>query len=67
MVPGKYAALGFEITKFGAHSLALRFEHKPIFIFDSSLDIDEELFRSICDTYLKISAKRKNLSCIKAN
>lgn len=66
MVPEKYAALGFEITKFGTHSLALRFDHKPIFIFNLNLAIDEEFFKTVCDTYLKISAKRKNLSCIKA-
>ena len=66
MVPDKYAALGFEVTKFGSQSLALRFENKPIFIFESNLVIDEVFFRSICDTYLKLTQKRKNLSCIKA-
>ncbi len=67
MVPGKYAALGFEITQFGKHSLAIKFGQKPIFIFDADLDIDEVFFRSICDTYLKLSEKRKNLTCIKSN
>lgn len=67
MVLGKYNHLGFEITKFGAHSSALRFDHQPIFVFDSSANIDEAFLQHICDTYLEISKKRKNLSCIKAN
>ncbi len=66
MVPEKYATLGFQITKFGAHSSVLRFEHKPIFVFDANLPLDVELLTCICDTYLKISEKRKNLACIKA-
>jgi|WetSurMetagenome_2_1015567.scaffolds.fasta_scaffold175557_2 hypothetical protein len=65
MVLPKYAALGFDIIRFGKHALALRFENKPIFIFEPDLAIDEEFFNSICETYLKLSAKRKNLSCIK--
>jgi hypothetical protein len=63
---GKYADLGFEITKFGAQSSALRFDQKPIFIFEANSPIDVEFLTHICDTYLKISEKRRDLSCIGA-
>jgi hypothetical protein len=64
MVPEKYSNLGFEITKFGANSKVLRFDQKPIFVFNANAGIDAEFLAHICDTYLKISERRKNLSCI---
>jgi hypothetical protein len=66
MVPQKYAFLGFDIAKFGAHSKALRFNFKPIFVFSSDAKIDVQFMEQICDTYLKISEKRKDLTCIKS-
>jgi hypothetical protein len=66
MVPQKYAFLGFDIAKFGAHSKVLRFNCKPIFVFNSDSKIDVRFVEQICDTYLKISEKRKDLTCIKA-
>jgi hypothetical protein len=69
MVPEKYADLGFEITKFGANSKALRFGQKAIFVFDSKTNIDTEFLTRICDIYLKVNEKRKkkNLSCATIN
>jgi len=55
MVPDKYAAQGFEISRFGARSLALRFDKKPLFVFNSEAEIDEKLVAVICEAYLKIS------------
>ncbi len=66
MVPKKYIDLGFEITRFGAQSKALRFEQKPVFVFNTESDIDADFLTHICDTYLRIAEKRKNLSCIRA-
>jgi hypothetical protein len=66
MVSEKYAAMGFNIAKFGLHSSVLKFEEKPIFVFESAVNIDEQYFNSICKTYLKLTSKRKELSCIKA-
>jgi hypothetical protein len=65
MVRGKYVDLGFEITKFGIRSSAISFNSKPIFVFDSDINIDDELVQAICDTYLKISENRANLTCIR--
>ncbi len=65
MVPKKYADLGFEITKFGAQSSVLRFNQKPVFVFDSKSNIDGEFLTQICEIYLRLSEKRKNLTCIK--
>jgi hypothetical protein len=67
MVPGKYADLGFEITKFGANSKVLRFDQKPIFVFNANTNIDVYFLSHICDTYLNLHERRKNLTCIKIN
>jgi hypothetical protein len=67
MVPEKYAHLGFEITKFGANSKVLRFEQKPVFVFNSGTNIDMAFLGNICDTYLKINEKRKNSVGIKSH
>jgi hypothetical protein len=66
MVPEKYIRMGFEIVKFGAHSKVLRFNHKPIFVFEANANIDLPFLTHICETYLKITEKRGALSCIKA-
>lgn len=65
MVPEKYAELGFEITEFGAKSKVLRFHHKPIFVFNSNANIDSKFLTHICDTYLKLPERRKDLTCIR--
>jgi hypothetical protein len=65
MVPEKYINLGFEITKFGKHSRVLRFDQKPVFVFDADAIMDSRFIAHICDSYLKISEKRKDLTCIK--
>lgn len=62
MVPEKYANLGFEITTFGTNSKVLRFAQTPVFVFNTNARIDDQLITRICDTYLKISEKRKNLT-----
>jgi hypothetical protein len=65
MVPEKYAHLGFEIDRFGAHSKVLRFAKKAVFVFNANANIDVDFIAHICETYLKISEKRKDLTCIK--
>jgi hypothetical protein len=67
MVPEKYAKLGFEIAKFGANSRVLRFDQKPIFVFNENTNIDVNFLTRICDTYLKLSERRRNLNCLAAN
>ena len=62
MVPKKYADLGFELTRFGANSKILRFDHKPIFVFNANTKIDMKFLTHICETYLKICEKRKDPS-----
>jgi hypothetical protein len=65
MLPEKYRDMGFEITKFGATSLALRYGRKPVFVYSSRSNTDIGFITHICDTYLKISEKRKNLTCVR--
>jgi hypothetical protein len=67
VVPEKYAALGFKITRFGINSNVLIFDQKPVFVFDRNVNIDDELLAHICDTYLIIIQKRKDLSCIRVD
>jgi hypothetical protein len=64
MLPEKYIELGFEVTKFGAHSLALRFNHKPLFIFSSDSNIDAKFLIVICDAKLNMSKRTKSPTCI---
>ena len=56
----KYADRGFNITKFGTGSKVLRFNQKPIFVFNAKESLDYELLTRICESYLKICGKRKN-------
>ncbi len=65
MIPEKYAAIGFEVTKFGANSKVIRYHSRPVFVFDSQAVPDTALVESICSIYLKLTEIRKNLSCIK--
>ncbi len=65
MVPKKYADLGFEITKFGAKSQALKYEQKPIFVFDAHANLDSTFLEHICEIYLRICEKRKELVSIR--
>lgn len=66
MVSQKYVDLGFHITKFGKNSMALRFNEKPVFVFNIDSPVDEKFLSQICDIYLKISEKRNNEIPIKS-
>jgi hypothetical protein len=63
MVPKKYTDLGFEITKFGANSKALRFGQKPIFVFNARTNLDSAFLIRLCDIYQKLNAKKESLIC----
>jgi hypothetical protein len=63
MIPEKYAAQGFEISKFGSRSSAIRFNKKAIFIFNSN--IKKDLVENVCETYLNICKKRTSPIFIK--
>jgi hypothetical protein len=60
MVPQKFTDLGFDIAGFGAKSKVLRFENKPIFVFNANSRMDDSFITQICTTYLQIRDKRKN-------
>jgi hypothetical protein len=66
MVPDKYAEKGFEISKFGAGSLALRLDKKPIFVFSSESEKDDEFVSLLCSVYLKTSNKKRQSEMIEA-
>ncbi len=66
MITAKYSGLGFEISKFGANSLALRFEGKPVFIFSADAEIDAEFVTLICDFYLNTHPLQKQPAAVRA-
>jgi len=60
MVPQKYADLGFEIARFGTQSKVLLFGQKPVFVFNSNVNIDVTFITHICDSYLKYLKKKRS-------
>ncbi len=58
MLPEKYSELGFEITKFGSKSLALRHHDKAVYVFDSGAGIEEKLVSILCDCHLKLCREK---------
>lgn len=65
MIPGKYTKLGFDIVSFGAKSKTLRFEGKPIFVFNADSNLETDFINHICETYMHICDKRKSPVCLK--
>jgi hypothetical protein len=55
-LPQNYADLGFNLSKVGGKSLALRHQDNLIFIFVSGIDAREDFVSRLCDCYLKLSA-----------
>jgi hypothetical protein len=66
MVSQKHADLGFNISKFGKNSMALRFNQKPVFVFNIDSPVDEKFLSQICEIYLTISEKRNNRAPVKS-
>jgi len=60
MIPKKYRAMGFYITRFGAHSLVLKRYDKAVFVFRSVSEINEDLIRVLCECNLKVFGTKKN-------
>jgi hypothetical protein len=61
ILPQKYAGLGFTISRFGKTSLALRWQDKTIFVFDSATNIrvGDDFVSGLCNFYLQHAAKEK--------
>ncbi len=66
MVPDKYAGLGFEISRFGANSQALRYNSKPVFVFGPKVEIDEAFVALICEAYLKTNRHQATSKTVEA-
>jgi hypothetical protein len=54
MIPAKYKAKGFYITRFGERSLALKRHDKAIYVFSSVAEINLELVSVLCECNLKV-------------
>ena len=55
MIPTKYRDLGFQLTAFGANSMAISRNNKAIYVFQSAARIKPELINIICECNLKLS------------
>jgi hypothetical protein len=54
ILPQKYIELGFNMSKFGNSSLALRCQNNVVFVFNSSIDIREDFVSRLCDCHIKL-------------
>ena len=59
-LPSEYVELGFNMSKFGDKSLALKHRDRSIFIFSSESDLRDDFVRRLCDTYLTLSTAAKD-------
>jgi len=53
MIPQKYADLGFQIIPFGARSMAISRNNKPIYVFSTACRIKDDMISAICECNLK--------------
>jgi hypothetical protein len=58
-LPQKYADLGFELSKVGEQSIALRCRDNLVFIFTSGIDAREGFVSRLCDCHMKHTANDK--------
>ncbi|MBP1708171.1 MAG: hypothetical protein H6Q39_1895 [Chloroflexi bacterium] len=56
----KYADLGFEMSRFGKESIALRRENKIIFVFSSTIDVSDDFVSRLCDCHVKLTNGEKS-------
>jgi hypothetical protein len=59
-------AIAMKESKFGKYSMALRFNQKPVFVFNLDSPVDEKFLSQICEIYLTISEKRNNRAPVKS-
>ena len=58
-LPEKYVDLGFELSKVGEKSLALKCRNNLIFIFVSGIDAREGFVSRLCDCYLNLASDER--------
>ncbi len=57
ILPEKYTQKGFNISKFGERSLVLKHYDRAIFIFGSDLDLRDDFFSLLCDSYVRLTSQ----------
>jgi hypothetical protein len=62
-LPEKYAEMGYELSKVGDKSLALRFQGHLIMLF-SGIDASDGFVSRLCDCHLKSTSNEKIISYI---
>ena len=58
MLANRYRNQGFDITPFGASSMALRRFNKVVYVFNGGVLEGQEFIDALCDCHLKISRKK---------
>ena len=61
-LPQKYVDLGFEVSKVGEKSVALRCRDSLVFVFVSDIDARKGFVSRLCDCHLKRTANGRILS-----
>jgi hypothetical protein len=62
-LPKKYADMGFELSKPGGKSIALRFQGNLIILF-SGIDASEGFVSRLCDCHLKTASNEKIINFV---
>jgi hypothetical protein len=58
MLADKYRNQGFEISRFGASSTALKRFNKVVYVFDRGIQEDQKFIDALCDCHLKITRRQ---------
>ena len=57
-LPDEYTQIGFDISRFGIASLALKHNNRTIFVFNSVSDLRDDFVCRICDYYVRLSSNK---------
>jgi hypothetical protein len=57
MLAQKYTQQGYEISRFGSNSQALRKDGQPLFVFTPGITIDEDFVNKLCEYHARNTRK----------
>lgn len=63
-LPEEYVQIGFNISKFGKNSLALKHGDRTIFVFGSDLDFRDDFVDRLCASYLTLASNAEDIGLI---
>jgi hypothetical protein len=57
----KYINSGFQIIESGKHTWAIKYGGDIIFTFNTDLDLGQDFFNRLCETYLTLQAIKSDI------